>query len=77
VHHAFELSIRTPCTPPRWVQFEAELQAAWERFVAAVRNPIETRPNAVESLTDALLKSAELAAWERFVAAVRGPPRAH
>ena len=35
VHRTYELSIRTPCTPPRWAQFEAELQAVWERFVAA------------------------------------------
>ena len=31
---AYEFSIRTPVTPPRWTDFDAELEAAWEALVA-------------------------------------------
>ena len=33
---AFEFSIRTPVTPPRWAEFDAELEAAWEAVVASM-----------------------------------------
>ncbi|KAF8058901.1 SRFR1 [Scenedesmus sp. PABB004] len=33
---AVEFSIRTPVTPPRWKEFDAELEAAWERVLAAL-----------------------------------------
>jgi hypothetical protein len=29
----YELSIRTPCTPPRWKDFDAELQRVWLSIV--------------------------------------------
>lgn len=32
---AFEFSIRTPVTPPRWKQFDEELEAAWEEVLQA------------------------------------------
>jgi hypothetical protein len=30
---AYEFSIRTPVTPPRWKDFDVELEAAWEAVV--------------------------------------------
>uniref|UniRef100_A0A383VVQ9 Uncharacterized protein n=1 Tax=Tetradesmus obliquus TaxID=3088 RepID=A0A383VVQ9_TETOB len=33
---AVEFSIRTPVTPPRWREFDAELEAAWERLIDAM-----------------------------------------
>ncbi len=33
---AFEFSIRTPVTPPRWKEFDAELEAAWEAVLQAM-----------------------------------------
>ena len=32
---AYEFSIRTPVTPPRWKDFDAELEAAFEGILAA------------------------------------------
>ena len=32
---AYEFSIRTPVTPPRWKDFDAELEAAWEGIMRA------------------------------------------
>ncbi len=32
----YEFSIRTPVTPPRWADFDQELEAAWEGVVAAL-----------------------------------------
>lgn len=28
--NAFDFAIRTPCTPARWNDFDAEMTAAWE-----------------------------------------------
>ena len=33
---AYEFSIRTPVTPPRWKDFDAELEAAFEGIVQAM-----------------------------------------
>lgn len=33
---AYEHSIRTPVTPPRWRDFDAELEAAWEGALGAL-----------------------------------------
>jgi tetratricopeptide (TPR) repeat protein len=33
---AFEFSIRTPVTPPRWKEFDAELEAAFEGIIAGM-----------------------------------------
>ncbi len=34
--NSYEFSIRTPVTPPRWAEFDAELDAAWERTINAM-----------------------------------------
>mmetsp|Transcript_120516 Transcript_120516/g.341538 ORF Transcript_120516/g.341538 Transcript_120516/m.341538 type:complete len:735 (-) Transcript_120516:101-2305(-) len=36
-HRGHEFSIRTPCTPARWDDFEAEMTAAWKDCVGQVR----------------------------------------
>lgn len=33
---AYEFSIRTPVTPPRWKQFEDELKSAWDKLIDAM-----------------------------------------
>lgn len=33
---AYEFSIRTPVTPPRWKQFDVELEVAWEAVLGAM-----------------------------------------
>jgi hypothetical protein len=33
---AYEFSIRTPVTPPRWVEFDAELERAFEEVIKAM-----------------------------------------
>lgn len=35
---AYEFSIRTPVTPPRWKDFDIELEAAWESILDALEN---------------------------------------
>eukprot|EP00951_Prasinocladus_malaysianus_P042820 scaffold525755_cov33-Prasinocladus_malaysianus.AAC.1 len=32
----YEFSIRTPVTPPRWAEFDKELDAAWEALLTAM-----------------------------------------
>lgn len=32
---AYEFSIRTPVTPPRWKDFDVELEAAWDNIIKA------------------------------------------
>lgn len=32
----YEFSIRTPVTPPRWAEFDAELEAAWDNLLDAM-----------------------------------------
>lgn len=34
--NGFEFSIRTPVTPPRWLQFDKELNFAWDSFMNAM-----------------------------------------
>jgi hypothetical protein len=33
---SYEFSIRTPVTPPRWKEFDAELEAAFEAIIQAM-----------------------------------------
>eukprot|EP00775_Hariotina_reticulata_P011921 gene11921-12065_t len=61
---AVEFSIRTPVTPPRWKEFDAELEAAWERLIAALLT------GAKPAIATAIMSYAYY--WYNFMPLARG-----
>lgn len=68
----FDFAIRTPCTPSRWDEFDAEMTAAWE----AIRNAYcgenygSTDSSVLENVRDAILRMTYY--WYNFMPLSRG-----
>ncbi|RYQ80817.1 hypothetical protein Ahy_Scaffold1g106965 isoform H [Arachis hypogaea] len=56
--HGFDFSIRTPCTPARWEDYDAEMAMAWETLCKAYcgENYGSTDFDALENVRDAILR---------------------
>lgn len=39
---AYEFSIRTPVTPPRWQEYDAELENAWEAVLQGMLTGVDS-----------------------------------
>ncbi|KAL6993814.1 Suppressor of RPS4-RLD 1 [Sarracenia purpurea var. burkii] len=70
--HGFDFAIRTPCTPSRWDEFEAEMTAAWEALCNAYCG--ETHGSVdftvLENVRDAILRMTYY--WYNFMPLSRG-----
>ncbi|XP_062101861.1 suppressor of RPS4-RLD 1 [Humulus lupulus] len=68
----FDFAIRTPCTPFRWDEFEAEMVMTWEAICKAycVENFGSTDFDALESVRDAILRMTYY--WYNFMPLSRG-----
>jgi len=60
----YEFSIRTPVTPPRWAEFDSELEAAWEGVLDAMCT------EEVPGVSEAILRFAYY--WYNFMPLARG-----
>jgi len=60
----YEFSIRTPVTPPRWAEFDAELEAAWDNLLDAMVD------GDVPRASGAILRFAYY--WYNFMPLARG-----
>ncbi|XP_061351820.1 suppressor of RPS4-RLD 1-like isoform X3 [Gastrolobium bilobum] len=56
--HGFDFAIRTPCTPARWEDYDAEMAMAWETLCNAYcgENYGSTDFNTLENVRDAILR---------------------
>ncbi|XP_057493155.1 suppressor of RPS4-RLD 1 [Actinidia eriantha] len=70
--HGFDFAIRTPCTPSRWEEFEAEMTAAWEALCNAYCGEIygSTDFSMLENIRDAILRMTYY--WYNFMPLSRG-----
>lgn len=64
----FEYSIRTPGTPPRFVEYEEEMDFAWAQFMAEAKKPKEERD--LDRLSDLILTLTFF--WYNFMPLARG-----
>lgn len=64
--HELEYSIRTPCTPPRWHDYDAELKYAFDRLTEIVKS----NPQEKSKIYDAILTMAFY--WYNFMPLSRG-----
>ncbi|RYQ80816.1 hypothetical protein Ahy_Scaffold1g106965 isoform A [Arachis hypogaea] len=70
--HGFDFSIRTPCTPARWEDYDAEMAMAWETLCKAYcgENYGSTDFDALENVRDAILRMTYY--WYNFMPLSRG-----
>ncbi|TXG59325.1 hypothetical protein EZV62_013898 [Acer yangbiense] len=68
----FDFAIRTPCTPSRWDDFDAEMTEAWEALCNAYSGEKygSTDFDALENVRDAILRMAYY--WYNFMPLSRG-----
>ncbi|KAI4327386.1 hypothetical protein L6164_019855 [Bauhinia variegata] len=68
----FDFAIRTPCTPARWEDFDAEMAMAWEAVCNAYcgENYGSTDFNVLENVRDAILRMTYY--WYNFMPLSRG-----
>ncbi|XP_058069963.1 suppressor of RPS4-RLD 1 isoform X1 [Magnolia sinica] len=68
----FDFAIRTPCTPSRWDDYDAEMTIAWEALCNAYCGEVygSTDLNVLESVRDAILRMAYY--WYNFMPLSRG-----
>ena len=67
----YDFTIRTPCTPDRWAQFDGELSAAWESVMACGRSYEATKTTeARDAFVDAVLTLTFY--WWNFMPLTRG-----
>ncbi|XP_010446657.1 PREDICTED: suppressor of RPS4-RLD 1-like [Camelina sativa] len=67
-----DFSIRTPCTPARWSDFDEEMASAWEALCNAYcgENYGSTEFDALETVRDAILRMTYY--WYNFMPLARG-----
>ncbi|KAJ1414511.1 Tetratricopeptide-like helical domain superfamily [Sesbania bispinosa] len=70
--HGFDFAIRTPCTPARWEDYDAEMAMAWEALCNAYcgENFGSTDFNVLENVRDAILRMTYY--WYNFMPLSRG-----
>ncbi|XP_010531274.1 PREDICTED: suppressor of RPS4-RLD 1 [Tarenaya hassleriana] len=70
--HGYDFAIRTPCTPARWDDFDAEMTSAWEALCKAYcgENYGSTDFNLLENLRDSILRLTYY--WYNFMPLTRG-----
>ncbi|KAL7231710.1 hypothetical protein ACSBR2_009860 [Camellia fascicularis] len=70
--HGFDFLIRTPCTPSRWDDFDAEMTAAWEALCNAYCGESygSTDFSVLENVRDAILRLTYY--WYNFMPLSRG-----
>ncbi|CAI8588945.1 unnamed protein product [Vicia faba] len=70
--HGFDFAIRTPCTPARWEDYDAEMAMAWEALCNAYcgENYGSTDFDVLENVRDAILKMTYY--WYNFMPLSRG-----
>ncbi|GFY81035.1 tetratricopeptide repeat (TPR)-like superfamily protein [Actinidia rufa] len=70
--HGFDFAIRTPCTPSRWEEFEAEMTAAWEALCNAYSGETfgSSDFSMLENIRDAILRMTYY--WYNFMPLSRG-----
>ncbi|KAK8710336.1 hypothetical protein V6N13_145666 [Hibiscus sabdariffa] len=68
----YDFAIRTPCTPSRWEEFDAEMTVAWEAICNAYCGETygSTDINALESVREAILRMTYY--WYNFMPLSRG-----
>ncbi|XP_012491923.1 suppressor of RPS4-RLD 1 [Gossypium raimondii] len=68
----YDFAIRTPCTPSRWEEFDAEMTMAWEAICNAYCGETygSTDFNALESVREAILRLTYY--WYNFMPLTRG-----
>lgn len=68
----YDFSIRTPCTPARWSDFDEEMTSAWEALCTAYcgENYGSTELDALETVRDAILRMTYY--WYNFMPLARG-----
>ncbi|KAK4777177.1 hypothetical protein SAY86_005865 [Trapa natans] len=72
MEHGFDFAIRTPCTPARWEDFDAEMQAAWENICNTFcgENYASTDFDVLVNTRDAILRMTYY--WYNFMPLARG-----
>ncbi|KAK2372574.1 Suppressor of RPS4-RLD 1 [Trifolium repens] len=70
--HGFDFAIRTPCTPARWEDYDAEMAMAWEALCNAYcgENYGSTDFDVLENVRDAILRMTYY--WYNFMPLSRG-----
>ncbi|KAI5684482.1 hypothetical protein M9H77_05710 [Catharanthus roseus] len=70
--NGFDFAIRTPCTPARWEEFDAEMTAAWEALCDAYSGETfgSTDFDVLENVRDAILRMTYY--WYNFMPLSRG-----
>jgi len=70
--HGFDFAIRTPCTPSRWEEFEAEMTVAWEALCNAYCGETygSTEFSVLENVRDSILRMTYY--WYNFMPLSRG-----
>ncbi|XP_061340851.1 suppressor of RPS4-RLD 1 isoform X2 [Gastrolobium bilobum] len=70
--HGFDFAIRTPCTPTRWEDYDAEMTLAWEALCNAYcgENYGSTDFNVLENVREAILRMTYY--WYNFMPLSRG-----
>lgn len=70
--NGFDFSIRTPCTRPRWAEYEAEMTAAWEALCEAYCGEAygSTDISRLEKVQECILRLSFY--WYNFMPLVRG-----
>ncbi|XP_047147424.1 suppressor of RPS4-RLD 1-like isoform X5 [Vigna umbellata] len=70
--HGFDFAIRTPCTPARWEDYDAEMAMAWEALCNAYcgENYGSTDFDALANVRDAILRMTYY--WYNFMPLSRG-----
>ncbi|XP_015578308.1 suppressor of RPS4-RLD 1 isoform X2 [Ricinus communis] len=70
--HGFDFAIRTPCTPPRWDEFDAEMAMAWEAVCNAYCGETygSTDLDVLENVRDTILRMTYY--WYNFMPLSRG-----
>ncbi|KAL2348343.1 hypothetical protein Fmac_002343 [Flemingia macrophylla] len=70
--HGFDFAIRTPCTPARWEDYDAEMTMAWETLCNAYcgENYGSTDFEVLENVRNAILKMTYY--WYNFMPLSRG-----
>lgn len=70
--HGFDFAIRTPCTPSRWEEFEAEMTVAWEALCNAYCGETygSTDFSVLENVRDSILRMTYY--WYNFMPLSRG-----
>jgi len=64
--NAYELSIRTPCTPPRWKEYDAEIEALWSALITGAAEKEPDYPKLQELILNLVFY------WYNFMPLARG-----